>query len=125
MSLNSAQRQQFNLAVREFKTKHNIKLKILFELKNYDSAQLRKEFWSKYEICNYLSRSHESINFSEYHPIFETDRQNKLNNDYYESRVYQLAFKQNWRILPFRDNVLSDNFYLEELPIDFWMMTFL
>jgi hypothetical protein len=112
-SYETPDKQLFIKSIRDFKKINKIKLKNLFQFDDKKMLPLRKKLWSKPEIKNYISRNSECVNFTKYHPILNTDRKEKLKNDYYESRLYQLASEQSWEVFPYRNLAKKDDFYLD------------
>lgn len=110
------QRAEFIQAVQDFKKTHAVKLKALFapDTDDQEIFKLREQFWNNLTIRSYLARSSKTISFTQYHPVFEADRQSKQTNDYYEYRMYRL----NPEMLPFRANVMDDKFYQEGVHPD-------
>lgn len=111
LSIVNRDRFEFNQTVQQFKQKHRINLKDLLKVDKPEFLALRKEFWSQHTVKTYLSRGSDLIQFVDDQPLFEVDRSNKNENDYYEFKIYQLAAQQSWIIFPFRELLLTGTFY--------------
>lgn len=116
------QRSEFNSAVRRFNEKHNVKLKDLFKKDKMDENKnrtLRGKFW-RFDpvIRSYFSREFKEVDFtSKLHPDFNINRENKMLNDYYEWRIYELAKEHEVSFLPFRMHSRSDDFYTKGVEV--------
>lgn len=118
-------RVEFIKALKEFLEKHQVSLEYILVGKaqasdiydddtfiSEEQLHLRQQFLSHPIIHDYLSRSSKFIDFEKNRPHLISDENNPDESDFYECKIYELAEKMvKTRFLPYRDNVLTDQFY--------------
>ncbi|MBF0208576.1 MAG: hypothetical protein HQK53_17000, partial [Oligoflexia bacterium] len=108
------ERNNFIATIQLFENQHHTTIEnLLMSEKAPEKIALQKEFFSIPEIRNYLTRNSSKVIFTDGHPLLISNKQDKMNSDYYEMEIYRSNIGGQ---IPYRFDANDRQFYTSGPP---------